>query len=179
LPVPFQNNYGPFGSGTVSSATAADVTVLGTAQFPAGYLNVIGRTVRVSGKIIGGATTTGTLAIYAGLSWAGGVTAGLPITVCDIVNTNVTLTTATVAVPFSCTMTTNAVGATAVGSLQADGFAIASAAATNGVVWADNSTSAAGSLGLFSQDSLYIYIIPATEALTAARLMDLHIETIQ
>jgi hypothetical protein len=174
----FQTNYGPFGTGTISSATAGDTTVLGSVQLPAGYLNYIGRTVRFTGKIIGGATATGTLAINVGVVWAGGVTAGAPVAVCIPTTTSV-LGTQTYTIPFSCTMTTNAVGATAVGSVQADSWFIAAAAGTTNIVGSDTGTAAVGSLGLFSQDTVYVYLTPATEAITAARLMDLHIESIQ
>jgi len=176
---PFQTSYGPFASGTIASATAAQNAPLGTIELPAGYLNTIGRSVRLTGKIVGGATSTGTLEIVVGAVWAGGVTAGAPVTVCDIVNTGAALGSATYAVPFSCTLTTNAVGATAVGSLQANGSAIASTGAVLGVAWGDNSTSAVGSLGLFAQNALTVYIKPATAAFTAARLMSLNVETIQ
>lgn len=179
LPTTLQQNYGPFASGAVASATATDVTVLGTVELPTGYLNQIGRTVRLTGKIVGGVTTTGTLEIIVGTSWPGGATAGLPKTLCDIVNTGATFTTATVAIPFSCTLTTNAVGATAVGSLQADGWATAGAAGVLGVAWTDNSQSAVGSVGLFSQNEVSVFVKPATEAFTAAQLMDLHVETVQ
>jgi hypothetical protein len=179
LPTTFQTNYGPFASGAVSSATAGDVTVLGTIQLPTGYLNYIGRTVRFYGKIVLGATSTGTTEIILATSWAGGATAGLPKTICDIVDTGAVLATANYAIPFSCTWTTNAVGTTAVGSIQADGRAIASTTATLGLAWGDNSQSAVGSVGLFSQDSVYVYLKPATEAATAVQLMDFHVETLQ
>jgi hypothetical protein len=81
---------------------------------------------------------------------------------------------------FSCTLTTNAVGATAVGSLQPDSWFIAGGASgTTNVVAGEASLTAIGSLGLFAQNTLDIYITPATEAVTAARLMDLSVETLQ
>jgi hypothetical protein len=179
LPATFQTSYGPFASGGIASVSATDPGVLGTIQLPTGYLNTIGRSIRLSGKIIGGVTTTGTLEIVIGTSWPGGVTAGAPKKLCDIVNTAATFTTATVAIPFTCTLTTNAVGTTAAGSLQADGWATASAAAVAALSWADNSQAAVTSVGLFAQDALYIYVIPTAEAFTAAQLMSLNVETLQ
>lgn len=179
FPVPFQTHYGPFGSGTIASATAADVTMLGTVQLPAGYLNQIGRTIRLTGKIVGGDTATGTMSILIGLGWVAGDTAGLPVTVCNPVSLSV-LGTQNYSFSFSCTLTTNAVGATAIGSLQPDSWFIAGGAAgTTNVVAGEASATAVGSLGLFAQDTLDIYITPATEPLTAARLMDLSVETLQ
>jgi len=177
-PVPFQTNFGPFGSGTIASATAGDTTVLGTVQLPTGYLNQIGRTIRLTGKIVGGATATGTMVVNAGMVWAAGVTAGAPTAVC-IDTTTSALGTQNYTIPFSCTFTTNAVGATAVGSIQADSWLIAAGPSTTNIVGADTGAAAVGSLGLFSQDAVYIYLTPGTEAFTAARLMDLHIETVQ
>lgn len=175
----FQSHYGPFGSGTIASATQADVTVLGTVNLPTGYLNQIGRTVRISGKIVGGATASGTLAVLVGLGWAGGLTAGAPIPVCNIVSSSL-LGTQNYTVPFVCTWTTNAVGTTAVGTLQTDSYFIAGGTAgTTNIVASDANLSAVGSLGLFAQDSVYVYITPGASAITAARLMDLSIETLQ
>ena len=173
----FQTEFGPFG--TALTATASDKTQLGAVNLPAGYLNSIGRTLRIKGKIKGGVTTTGYLNIVAGLMWAGGGTAGAPVTACTIVDSAATFTTGTVAIPFECTLDTNAVGATAVGSATASGWAIAGAAAVLGVAWTDNSTAAVGSLGLFAQDTLMIYVIPTTEDVTTAQLIQLTLETLQ
>lgn len=179
-PVPsFQTHYFPFGSGTIASATASDVTVLGTMQLPPAYLNQVGRTVRITGKIQGGATASGTLAVLVGLGWAGGLTAGAPVPVCDIVSASL-LGTQSYTVPFSCTWTTNAVGATAVGTIQPDSWFIAGGTAgTTNIVASDANLVAVTGLGLFSQDTVYVYLTPGASAITAARLMDLSVETLQ
>lgn len=175
----FQTQYGPFGSGTVATATATDVTMLGTVQLPAGYLNAIGRTIRLTGKIDGAGTAGGTVELITALGWVGGDTAGLPVTVCDTVGFAV-LGTQTYTIPFSCTLITNAVGATAVGTLQPDSFLLAGGAAgTTNILATEASAGAIASLGLFAQDSLNIYLKPATHDMTAVRLMDLHVETLQ
>lgn len=181
VPVPFQSNFGPFGSGTIASATASAVTPLGSFNLPAGYQNVIGRTVRVTGKINLTAGASSTLGIFIGTTWAGGVTAGLPVTVCNPVSGFVFATAASV-VDFSCTMTTNAVGATAVGSIQPESWFLGNTAAGTGSTspqGVEVSATAVGSLGLFSQNEYTVYITPLVAADTTVQLMSLHIETLQ
>jgi len=73
-------------------------------------------------------------------------------------------------IAFSCTLTANAVGATAVGSLQPDSWFIAGGRpGTTNVVAEKASATAIGSLGLFSQTWFYVYVTPLVQALTAAR----------
>ena len=50
--------------------------------------------------------------------------------------------------------------------------------ATIGVAVTDNANAAVGSLGLFSQDSLYVYYTGATNATSSLQLMDLKFETL-
>jgi hypothetical protein len=181
LPVPFQANYGPFGSGAISSATASDVTPLGSFQLPAGYQNIIGRTVRVTGKINLTAGASSTLGVYIGTAWAGGTTAGLPITVCNPISGFVFATAASV-VEFSCTMTTNAIGATAVGTIQPESWFLGNTAAGTGSTspqGVEKSAVAVGSLGLFAQNEYTVYITPLVAADTTVQLMSLHVETLQ
>ncbi len=181
VPVPFQSNFGPFGTTTIASATASDVTILGSFELPAGYQNIIGRTVRVTGKINLTAGASSTLGIYIGSVWAGGVTAGLPITVCNPISGFVFATAASV-VDFSCTMTTNAIGATAVGSIQPESWFLGNTAAGTGSTSpqaVEKSAVAVGSLGLFSQNEYSVYITPLVAADTTVQLMSLHIETLQ
>lgn len=179
-PLPFQTNYGPFGSGTIASATAADVTPLGTIELPAGFLNTIGRTVRFTGKVQGGATASGTMAVLAGLVWSGtGITAGAPVPVCDTVSASL-LGTQNYTFAFSCTMTTNAVSATDAATIQPDSFFIAGGAAgTTNVVAGEANLVAVTTLNVSTQDELTFYITPGASAVTAARLMDLHVEVLQ
>jgi hypothetical protein len=176
----FQTNYGPFGSGTIASATASDLTPLGSFNLPAGFQNVIGRTIRVSGKLLLTAGASSTLSIQLMTGWAGGVTAGLPVAVCNAVSGVVWATQPYTDTNFTCTMTTNAVGATAVGSIQPESQFIASYAAGTVVpVGADTSNAAVGSLGLFSQQWYTLAIEPLVAADTTVRLLSLHIEVLQ
>lgn len=178
---PFQTNFGPFGTTTIASATASAVTPLGSFVLPAGYQNIIGRTIRVSGKINLTAGASSTLGIFLGTTWAGGVTAGLPVTVCNPVSGFVWATAAAVA-NFSCTMTTNAVGATAIGSIQPESWFLGNTAAGTGTTSpsaTEKSAAAIGSLGLFAQNQYTVYITPLVAADTTVQLMSLHIEVIQ
>ena len=178
--VPFQTNYGPFSTSTVASATASDLTILGSFNLPAGYLNVIGRTVRVSGKILLTAGASSTLSVQLMVGWAGGLTAGLPLAVCNAVSGFVFATAPYTDTNFSCTMTTNAVGATAVGSIQPESMFMAGyATGTLIPVGTDTSNAAVGSLGLFAQDTFSVAIEPLVAADTTVRLLSLHIETLE
>lgn len=177
----FQTNYGPFGSGTIASATASAVTPLGSFNLPTGYQNLIGRTIRVTGKINLTAGASSTLGIYIGTVWAGGVTAGLPVTVCNPISGFVWATAAAVA-NFSCTMTTNAIGATAIGTIQPESWFLGNTAAGTGTTSpsaTEKSAVAVTALGLFSQNQYTVYITPLVAADTSVQLMSLHIEVLQ
>ncbi len=179
-PVPFQTMFGPFGTGTIASATAAAQTILGSFHLPAGYQNYIGRTVRVTGKILLTAGASSTLSIILGTAWAGGTTAGVPVTVCNAVSGFVFATQPYTSTNFSCTMTTNAVGATAIGSLQPESWFMSGyAAGTLIPVGTETSNAAIGSLGLFAQNEYSVILVPSVAADTTVRLLSLHIETLQ
>lgn len=178
--VPFQTNYGPFSTTTVASATASALTILGSFNLPAGYLNTIGRTVRVSGKLLLTAGASSTLSVQLMMGWAGGLTAGLPVAVCNAVSGFVFATQPYTDTNFSCTMTTNAVGATAIGSIQPESMFMAGyAAGTLIPIGTDTSNAAVGSLGLFAQDTFSLAIKPLVAADTTVQLLSLHIETLE
>ena len=179
VPVNFQTNYGPFPA--LGALTSGQIATLGTINLPQGYLNVIGRTVRVTGKIA--LTTLNTAAlpyITLGLTWAGGVTAGAPIAACSIVPAAAG-STATANEFFSCTMTTNAVGATAVGTVMTNGWEMLFPAAGGALTGAggDTGTAAIGSLGLFAQAQLNVIYTSTTNSTGGEQLLDLHFETLQ
>lgn len=179
-PQPFQTNYGPFGTGTIASATASALTPLGSFELPTAFLNTIGRTIRVSGKVSLTAGASSTLAFTIGATWAGGVTAGAPVTVCNPISGFVFATHAYTDVNFSCTMTTNAVGTTAVGSIMPDSMFMAGyAAGTLIPIGTDNSAAAIGSLGLFSQNEFTVFLAPLVAADTTVQMQSLHIEVLQ
>lgn len=177
----FQTSFGPFGTTTIASATASAVTPLGSFNLAAGYQNIIGRTIRVTGKINLTAGASSTLGIFLGTTWAGGVTAGLPITVCNPVSGFVWATAAAV-VNFSCTMTTNAVGATAIGTIQPESWFLGNTAAGTGTTSpsaTEKSAVAITTLGLFAQNQYTVYITPLVAADTSVQLMSLHVEVLQ
>ena len=179
-PQTFQTNYGPFSTSTVASATASDLTILGSFNLPTGFMNVIGRTVRVSGKLLLTAGASSTLSVQLMVGWPGGLTAGLPLAVCNAVSGFVFATQPYTDTNFACTMTTNAVGATAVGSIQPESSFIAGyAAGTLIPVGTDTSNAAVGSLGLFAQDTFSVAILPLVAADTTVRLLSLHVEVLQ
>lgn len=179
-PVPFQTQYGPFGTGTIASATSGVLTPLGSFNLPAGFQNVIGRTIRVTGKISLTAGASSTLGITLGTVWAGGVTAGAPVTVCNPISGFVFATHAYSSVNFSCTMTTNAVGATAIGSLMPESMFMAGyATGTLIPVGTETSSAAIGSLGLFAQNEYTVFLAPLVAADTTVQLQSLHIEVLQ
>lgn len=179
-PYPFQTSYGPFGTGTIASATASEITPLGTFELPAGYLNQIGRTVRVTGKISLTAGASSTLGIFVENTWPGGGTGGQGSAVCNTVSGFVFPTAASV-IDFLCTFTTNAVGSTAVGSLMPESWFLGNTAAGTGTTspaGVEKSAAAVGSLGLFAQDQFTVYITPLVAADTLVQLQSLHIETL-
>lgn len=184
---PFQTHYGPFGwsgtstysAATISSCTASDNCPLATIELPTGYLNQLGRTIRITGKIQGADTATGTfgLALYA--NWGTGNTTGLGVAVCNPVSASV-LGTQTYSIAFSCTLQTNAVGATAVGTVQPDSWFLAGGTAgTTNVLATEYNQTAVGSVGLFSQVQLTLVAIPLVEAFTSAGVSQLDIEVLQ
>ena len=179
LPFPFQVNFGPFPA--YGALSAGQIAILGTAQLPPGFLNVIGRAIRVTGKVALTTLNTATLPyITLSLGWAGGDTAGLPVSVCALVPAAAGAT-ATANESFSCTLTTNAVGTTAVGSIMTNGWEN-TVAATGGAILGgtiDTGTAAIGSLGLFSQDSLNVIYTSTTNATGGEQLLALNIEVLQ
>jgi hypothetical protein len=180
MPTAFQTNYGPFSTSTVASATSGSITILGSFNLPTGFMNVIGRTVRVTGKLLFTAGASSTESIELGVGWAGGLTAGLPITVCNAVSGFVYATQPYTSTNFSCTMTVNAVGSTAVGSIQPESsFMSGYAAGTLIPIGTETSNAAIASLGLFSQDTFSVILAPSVAAATTARLLSLHIEVLQ
>ena len=182
-PVNFQTNYGPFGGCvsapcTISSASASDLTPLGTFNLPAGFMNTIGRTVRVSGKITFSAGASSTLGIQLAAVWPG-ISGGTPVAVCNPISGFVYATHA-YDTNFSCIMTTNAVGTTAAGSIMPDSYFSSSySTGTLNPNAVDTATSAVGSLGLFAQTEWTVFLAPLVAADTTVQLLSLHIEVLQ
>ena len=179
LPAGFQTNYGPFVA--YGALTAGQIAVLGSVQLPTGFLNVIGRTIRVTGKIALTTVNTATLPyITIGINWAGGLTAGAQVPICSLVPAAAGATS-TQNETFSCTMTTNAVGTTAIGSIMTNGWENLVAAAGGALLGStiDTGTAAIGSVGLFAQDTLNVVYTSTTNVTAGEQLLALNIEILQ
>ena len=177
--LPFQQHYGPFVA--YGSLTAGQTAILGSVNLPTGFLNTIGRTIRVSGKVALTTVNTATLPyITIALRWQGGLTAGAPVAVCSLVPAAAGATSTQNEI-FSCTMTTNAVGATAIGSVMTNGSEMLVAAAGGALLGAtvDTGTAAIGSLGLFAQNGLDVIYTSTTNVTAGEQLLDLHVEVLQ
>jgi hypothetical protein len=179
LPLPFQTHYGPFPA--YGSTTSAQVDTLGSINLPAGFLNTIGRTIRLKGKITTGSANTAALPTLTTLvSWVGGTTAGVGITTCSFEGVALGATK-TYTGPFECTLNTNAVGATAVGSLMPSGFLSIQPSDITAVaqVYSDSNVAAVGSLGLFAQDTINLVYTSNTNTSAAPQLLSLDVEVLQ
>lgn len=179
LPQVFQTHYGPFPA--FGSLTAGQIAPLGSINLPTGFLNYIGRTVRLRGKITTGSVNTATLpTLNAQLDWVGGTTAGVGVNVCSLEGVAVGATKV-YQVSFQCEINTNAVGATAVGSVMPDGYALLQAQdiSANGLFYVDTNTAAVGSLGLFAQDTISIVYTSTTNTTAAPQLISLDVDVLQ
>jgi hypothetical protein len=151
--------------------------VLAEINLPAGYLNSLGRTIRICGS--GFATTNstaGTLTLATTLASIPGVTTITPFTAVS------GATTASAAVNFNfCTdWTTTATGAT--GTLEAHGWANYTLAGTAvASPAADIIRAASASVNLTAQDQIAVTLTPATTAITTggAQLRQLTVEVLQ
>jgi hypothetical protein len=179
IPQQFQTHYGPFPA--FGSTTSGQLDILGSIQLPSGFLNVIGRTIRLKGKITGGSVNTAALpTLTVVLSWAGGTTAGVGVTTCSFEGVAVGATK-TYTGPFECTLDTNAVGATAIGSVMPSGYLSLQPSDVSAVaqVYSDSNVAAVGSLGLFSQNTINIVYTSNTNTSGGPQLLGLDIEVLQ
>ena len=176
IPQAFQTHYGPFPA--FGSTTSGQIDVLGTVNLPAGFLNQIGKSVRVSGKITGGTVNTAVVpTVVVGIGWVAGLTAGATVPVCTMTGAAAGAT-ADANVLFSCTLTTNAIGAA--GTIQPDGLMIvapATGAALESVV--DSSKAAIASLSLSTQNTLYVQFTSGSATTATLQLLDLHVDVLQ
>ena len=177
LPQPFQNNYAQFAANTASQSST-NIAVVGTVDLPIAYNNVIGRTVRVSGKVAATVTTAGTPTVIIALGWQGGYSSGAPKALCTIAGGATTAGTA-VLMPFSCTFVVNAIGATAVGTATTEGTGFAGAAGAIIPATDAGNATAVTTLGFFSGNQLFVEFEDNGQASTAAQLIGLHVETLQ
>lgn len=167
-----QSDFGPFIAS--SGGTTGQVEVLGTVPLPSGCLNSIFKTIRVSGKITmtAGASETPVLKVMLGPSF----TTGTPTAICSLSHTTA-LSAAVYNAKFSCTITTNAIGAS--GTLMPDGELLVQlgAGTTIGNMAVDTGTAAITNK-LDTVNNIYVVYTPTSGTNTAAQLVSLHVEEI-
>lgn len=171
---PIQTHYGPFD--VTAGSTAGQVQVLGTVQLPTGFLNSIGKSLRVSGKITiatANAATTPQILVQLGPTF----TTGTPTNICTLTDTTV-LTAAVWNFQFSCTMTTNAVGGA--GTVFPEGATIRQlgAGTTLGLVAVESAVAAIAAVNVQAQQTLYVTFIGASNTTGATQLLTLHLESL-
>jgi len=180
FPQVFQTHYGPFPA--YGSTTSGQVDTLGSINLPAGFLNTIGRTLKLRGKVSLGTVNTAALpTLTAVLSWAGGTTGGVGVTLCSFEGVAAGATK-TYNGQFECNLDTNAVGATAIGTIMPGGYLLLQAqdVSANGLgPYVDSNTAAVGSLGLFAQDTINIVYTSNTNTTTAPVMLGLDVEVTQ
>ncbi len=160
----------------VGSISAATPTPLADVNLPAGFLNYVGRTIRISGTAaITTNSATGTLTINLLLYSVYGVTSITPFTVaCP----STAMGSAVVNCEFNCLMNTTAVGAT--GTLEAHGTVAFSLAGTAvGTLAMDFIHAASSTVDLTKQNTLEVSITTATVVPTAGNVRQLVVEVLQ
>lgn len=172
-----QNAYGPF-TAVASCATTIPCS-LGAVPLTPGYMNFIGRAVRVNGKITmtSGATTSDKLSI----AWDTdlGDTTTIPVDACQFTGTY-TNPTGAYNRSFTCTILTNSIGAT--GTVMANGMGIGNlAAATTAAelnIQPDSATAASAALNLTTAGRLQVIFTPTGATDTSITLQSLTLEAV-
>jgi hypothetical protein len=170
---PVQTQYGPFAA--TAAVAATQPSVLGTARLPDGFLNTIGKTIRVSGQITYTAVNTATpnFTVAIGPSF----TTGTPTNMCVFANTTA-LGAAVYNAQFSCTMTVNAVGAA--GTIMAGGTLVnqlAGGTTTGSTATAQTTAAVTADIQTYN-NSIYIFEIFTTAGANPTQLLNLHVESL-
>ena len=186
--VPSQNSAFPLSIGNsvpaalppypvVATISASATGTLATVNLPAGYLNTLGRTIRLCGAGFGTTNgTPGTLTVATTLASLPGVTTITPFTAIS----GTTTASAVVSFKFCEEWTTTATGTS--GTLEAHGtifYNLAGTAVSTGAQ--DIITAASSTVDLTKQDQIAFTMVPATTAITTggAQLRQLTIQSIQ
>ena len=179
VPVGFETVF-PLWPANTATESASDVQTLGTVNLPIGYLNTIGRRIRVKGKAVATVTTASTAVISILDGWQGGYSTGAPAkTLCALTSVG-TPTGTTVNFAFDAVITVQAVGTTAVGATLCDAYGVEQAGTALPISVVDNgSATTVSSIGLFTYDQLFVQFQNTATASSAVRLIDLSVETIQ
>lgn len=160
-------SYPPFtAGGTVATTATGTMAII---NFPAGYLNVLGRSVQFCGNANATTNATpGTLTFKAVLSSIYGVTAITPLSIVS----GTTTASAQVQFPFCVTFTTAATGAS--GTLWVHGWADFDLAGNGvGVEAQDFIYAVSSAVDLTKQDTLSFTITPTTTGTTAFQMTQL------
>ena len=169
-------SYPPFAVVGASLAAASTVTI-GQINLPAGFLNVLGRTIRVCGNGFAASSGTGgTLTVATKLASLFGTTSVTPVTIITATDT----ASQTISLDFCETWVTTATGTS--GTVEAHGLLGATLAGTAVVSMAgDNIVAASSTVDLTKQDLLYITMTPGAQALSATgtQLRQLTFEVLQ
>lgn len=172
-PVPLVS-YPPFTAlGTVATTVVGN---LGVVNLPAGFLNTLGRTVRMCGTGYGTTNGTGgTLTFTTLLASIPGVTSVTPF---SVVSPSIAASVIAVNFTFCETWTTQATGTT--GTVEAHGtvdYNVAGTAVTSPAQ--DNVILVSSTVDLTKQDQLEFNITPTTAGLTIGQLRQLTVEVLQ
>lgn len=173
----FQLNYGPFTA--CPALTAGQKCVVGTVQLPTGFLNYIGETIKLTGKItFTDSTDTGVQTLIVAMGDITDFSTGTPKTVCTLTGTTATAANSAFTQEFSCTLTTNAIGTT--GTVMPDGWIIQQISAGGTTGASGISGGAAITTDVQDQDSLYVVFTQTTDAqsTTPPQLQALHVEVL-
>lgn len=167
-------SYPPFTAlGTLATTVVGTV---GTVNFYPGFLNTLGRHIRLHGTAYGTTNGTGgTITTAITLASIPGVTSITPWTA---VSGSIAASTLTVNSTFDVDLTTTAVGAT--GTLEAHGTVCYNLAGTAVCTPAQDLIIAASStIDLTKQDQLAVTLKPTTAGLTAAQLRQFTVQVLQ
>lgn len=169
---PVQTHFGPWAA--TGALTATQPNVLGSAYLPTGYLNFIGKSIRVSGQVVWTAVNTATPSILVSLGPT--FATGTPTPICTLAETTA-MTAAVHYVNFSCTITTNATGAA--GTVMGTGTMQVQLAGgtTTGPVAVSQATAAITS-DLTLSNAIYVIANLTTAGANPSQLLDLHIEAL-
>lgn len=161
-------SYPPFAAQGSQATTVAGT--LGVINFPAGYLNSLGRSVQYCGTLSATTNSTpGTLALKAVLASVYGVTSITPWTV----TSGTTTASAVVNAPFCVTFTTAATGTS--GTLWVHGWAdFDLTGAGVGVEAQDLNVAVSSAVDLTKADTLSFTLTPTTTGTTASQLTQLN-----
>ena len=157
-PIGVQSNFTLFPA--FGSTTSGQTDVLGTFDLPTGYLNYVGRTVRITGKILGTTVNTSVVPVLVvALGWNGNTSTGAPVALCTITGP-AQGSTATANFNFTCTAQTVAASSTNAATMLTEASYVTGAAGSAfalGTVLDGGTATPVGSLNLAKQDAVYVY----------------------